>query len=252
MALGDWQRALGQLVAARAAGRDLGPVKDALAGLDLSDAERAWLHEVTESRGFALTSKVPRWWRDTRVRRSAKLTVRALGPQAEALIQDYMREVPNSTLFFVTEGLAFLEWVGARPVSSHVRAVARFEQAMWRLKQTPAPPSGGDVTLEAPLVRHPAAALIAFEAAPEDVLAALVSGLAPPEPTPGTHAILVAPGLPRAWRPATPEEAQAFRACEPAMTVHQLQSLPGVGADTVEGLLAAQALIPAGRLESPV
>ena len=38
MPLGDWQLALGQMVAARAAGRDA-TVTDLLAGLDLDDAE---------------------------------------------------------------------------------------------------------------------------------------------------------------------------------------------------------------------
>jgi len=244
MALSDWQRALGQLVEARASGRDLQPVKDSLAGLELRDTERAWLQEVTETRGFALTGRVPRWWRETRVRRSARLTLLALGREAEARIEEYVRAVPNFTLFFVAEGLSFLDWVGSIPVPPHVRAVARFEAAMWRMQQVPStPPSAVDVDLEEPLARHPAAALIAFDAAPEAVFGALLMGTALPEPTPQAHPVLVAPGLPRAWRPATAEEARAFLACEPAMRVRALHALPGVRADTIEGLLAAQALI---------
>lgn len=244
MGLSDWQKALGQLVVARAAGRDLQPVKDSLAGLELREEERAWLQEVTESRGFELTSRVPRWWRETRVRRSARLTRIALGPHAAALVEEYMRAVPNFTLFFVAEGLAFLDWVSARPVSPLVRALARFEAAMWRLKYVPSePPLGAvDGALEKPLARHPAAALIAFPAVPEAVFSALLMGHALPESTPEEHPVLVAPGLPRSWRPATPEEARAFLACEPAMTARDLQALPGVRSDTVEGLLAVQAL----------
>lgn len=243
MALRDWQRALGQLVQARSSGRDLQPVKDSLAGLELGDAERRWLHEVTESRGFALTSQVPRWWRETRVRRSARLTLRALGAEAEVWLSDYIREVPCFTLFFVAEGMSFFQWLDARPVSVHVRAVARFERAMWRLRQTPFQPSVEplDEALGGSLARHPAAELITFDAAPEAVLGALLVGAVPPEASPGEHVVLVAPGLPRAWRPATAEEARAFRACESAMKASELLSLSNVPLDTVKGLLAAQA-----------
>ena len=47
------------MVAARAAGRDAA-VTDLLAGLDLADAERAWLAGVRDTRGFGLTGFVPR------------------------------------------------------------------------------------------------------------------------------------------------------------------------------------------------
>jgi hypothetical protein len=108
MALRDWQLALGQMVAARAAGRDAA-VTDLLAGLDLDDAERAWLAGVRDTRGFGLTGFVPRWWRETRVRRAARLTVAALGDAAAGHLRDYLRAVPSFTLFFVPKGLAFID-----------------------------------------------------------------------------------------------------------------------------------------------
>lgn len=249
MALRDWQVGLGRLVEARSAGRESVSVQDMLAGLELEDAERAWLEQVTGTRGFALTSYVPRWWRKTRASRSARLTLAALGAEAEARFQDYQRAVLNFTLFFVPEGIAFLEYVDTLDVPAHVRAVARFERAMWnlRLSATPAPVSIPLVSAEGPLVRHPAAALIPFEAQPELLLGALLRGGPLPEPAAELQHALVAPGLPSLWRPATPEEARAFLACESPMPARALQSLPGVGSGTVEGLLAARALTCPGH-----
>ena len=222
MALRDWQAALGHLVEARAAGRP--PPAHALTSLDLEDAEQAWLGAVTRSRGFALTALVPRWWRETRVRRSARLTFAALGAEAPARLQDYLRAVPSFTLFFVPEGVAFLEYVEALSVPALVRAVARFERAMWRARLSERPadaPSGaladgaladGVLPDGAHLVRHADATVVAFEAPPDQVLAALVQGLPPPEPDGAVHHVLVAPGLPGLWRPATDAEARLFLA----------------------------------------
>lgn len=248
MALRDWQLALGQLVEARAAGRDPGPVRAALAGLELDDAERTWLADVTGTRGFALTSFVPRWWRDTRVARSARLTFAALGAQAHARLCDYQRAVPGFTLFFVPEGIAFIEYVETLDVPAVVHAVARFERAMWNLRlelparSAPGAPARLD---DGPVMRHPAAAVIAFEAAPDQVLAALLHGQPLPERAAEPHHALVAPGLPGLWRTATREEAVAFCACEPTITASALQALPGSGAAAVEGLWAAGALVGA-------
>jgi hypothetical protein len=247
MALRDWQVALGRLVEARSSGRELQSVLDALAGLELEDAERAWLREVTETPGFALTSYVPGWWRETRVRRAARLTFAALGAEAESRLRDYVRQVPCFTLFFVAEGLSFLEYVETLPVPAPVRAVARFERAVWALKQGAhrLGPRVDAVSPEEPLVRHPSAALVPFEAPPEVLLGALVAGAPRPSPTGDAHAALVAPGLPSLWRPATPEEARVFLACESARTAQELRCLAGVPADAVAGLLSARALLGA-------
>jgi len=221
VALRDWQAALGQLVEARAAGRPLPPAH-ALASLDLDDAERAWLSAVTQSRGFALTALVPRWWRETRVRRSARLTFAALGAEAPARLQDYLRAVPSFTLFFVPEGVAFLEYVAALSVPTHVRAVARFERAMWRARLSDRPatapssappddaPPDGALPDDARPMRHADATIVAFEAPPDQVLAALVQGLPLPEPDGAAHHVLVAPGLSGLWRPATDAEVRMF------------------------------------------
>jgi hypothetical protein len=63
------------------------------------------------------------------------------------------------------------------------------------------------------LERHPAAACIAFQAEPQAVLGAVLAGGALPGVEARQHPVLVAPGVPGLWRPATPEEARAFEAC---------------------------------------
>jgi hypothetical protein len=255
--LHDWQVALGRLVEARASGRFVEP--DALDGLRLDDAERAWLRGVATTRGFALTSLVPRWWRETRARRGARLTLAALGDEAEATLAAYRREVPNFTLFYVSEGLAFAAYVERTAPCARVRAVARFEQAMWSVRQDAAAEEApndatndgaNDATNDAAndvgassLRPHPAAAVIAFDAPAEPMLAALLAGAPLPAPTGARHHVLIAPGLPRRWREATAEEARVFHCCAPSATLEDLAAQPGSSVAMVAGLRAARALI---------
>jgi hypothetical protein len=193
--LPDWQAALGQLVEACAAGREPLPA-DALDGLALDDAERAWLDAVRRTPGFALTALVPRRWREIRLRRAGQLTLAALGPEAPAWLRDYQRAVPNFTLFVVPEGLAFLDYIAARPAAPHVHAIARFERAMWHAR----------------LAADTPPALLSFDAPPDRLLAALVQGAPLPDPDGARHHALVSPALPGLWRPATADEARAFLA----------------------------------------
>ena len=186
MALRDWQLALGQMVAARAAGRDAA-VTDLLAGLDLDDAERAWLAGVRDTRGFGLTGFVPRWWRETRVRRAARLTVAALGDAAAGHLRDYLRAVPSFTLFFVPKGLAFIDHVAALPVPELVHSVGRFERAMWLARFEPQRPP----------------TVIEFAAPPDLVLGAALQGQPLPAPSAELHFIVVDPGVAGRWRIAT-------------------------------------------------
>lgn len=198
MGLPDWQAALGQLVEARTAGRE--PLSaDALHGLALDDAERAWLDAVRRTAGFELTALVPRRWREIRLRRAGRLTLAALGPQAPAWMHDYQRAVPNFTLFVVPEGLAFFDYLEGRPAPPHVHAIARFERAMWHAR----------------LAADTPAALLSFDAPPDLLLAALVQGAPLPGPDGEIHHALVSPALPGLWRPATADEARAFVAGDP-------------------------------------
>jgi len=71
-------------------------------------------------------------------------------------------------------------------------------------------------------------------------LAALIQGEPLPTPAGEPHHVLVAPGVPGTWRPATRDQARAFAACEPAST---LRSLPGVSPASVDDLWAQRAVI---------
>jgi hypothetical protein len=193
MALRDWQLALGQMVAARAAGRDAA-VTDLLAGLDVDDAERAWLAGVRDTRGFGLTGFVPRWWRETRVRRAARLTVGALGDAAAGHLRDYLRAVPSFTLFFVPKGLAFIDYVAALPVPELVHSVGRLERAMWLARFEPQRPP----------------TVIEFAAPPDLVLGAALQGQPLPAPSAELHFIVVDPGVAGRWRIATADDVAAL------------------------------------------
>lgn len=249
MALRDWQSALGQLVEARASGRELQPVLDTLGKLELDEAERAWLRKVVDSRGFALTGYVPSWWRDLRVRRCAKLTMGALRETRDAVLRAYLRATPCTTLFFVSEGLTFLEYVMATTAQPHVRAVAEFERALWVLQRDasgPLPPVREPAPGEL-LARSPGASLVTFEAAPETILGALVSGAPLPEGASEPHAVLIAPGVPRRWRPATAEEARVFAACATPAEPEAVAALPDVTPEAIRSLLSAGAVVPQAR-----
>ncbi|MFL5347963.1 MAG: hypothetical protein ACJ8AT_24490 [Hyalangium sp.] len=245
MALRDWQNALGQLVEARASGRDLPPVLETLDGLELEEKDRAWLRRVAGTPGFELTAYVPRWWRHTRVMRSARFTLAALRESREEVLRTYLRATPCTTLFFVSEGLSFLEYVIRTTALPHVRAVAEFEQALWALRReaSSAPSSPQVLSSEDVLAPHPAATLVTFDASPEALLGALLTGSPLPQEPAEPHPVLVAPGLPRMWRPATSEEARAFAACAPSATAGALTALPDVSPEVLSALLAAGALI---------
>jgi hypothetical protein len=244
MALRDWQAALGQLVEARSSGRDADPVLASLEGRALTVEERRWLREVGGSPGFALTAEVPQWWRHQRVGRAARLTLMALGARADAVLREYLRDVPCFTLFFIAEGLSFLEYVARTVTAPHVRPVAELEHALWTVKLA-APVGGGTVPELAPgavLERHPAAACILFDAPPEAVLGALLKQAPLPEPEARSYPVLVAPGVPGLWRPATPEEASVFAAGAAGTPLDATGALPEGSADVVAALRMAGAL----------
>ncbi|ACY14133.1 hypothetical protein Hoch_1583 [Haliangium ochraceum DSM 14365] len=242
MGLREWQAALGGMVEAHASGRDPRAVLDTVDGL--SDGEQRWLRGVADTPGFELSSYVPRWWRKRRVTRSARLTLAALGGDAEDTWDRYRRAVPCSTLFFLAEALDFLAFVARTAERAHVRAVAELERALLALQQ--AALEGEllevDQTSEEQLERHPLAALVAFQAPAEAVLGALVTGAVMPAEQATPQWVLVAPKLPRRWRPATPQEAHAFQVCEPATERKTLETLPETAPEAVASLLAAAAL----------
>ena len=210
MPLADLQRALGALVAARAAG---GPGTAGVpVDLDLTVEERAWLRNLTGSPGFQVTCDIQRWWRETKLRWTARLTLAAFGREEQSdVIAEYLSAVPCASLFFATETSAFLEYVArARAERPHLAAIARFERALLRAREAEIEPVALDVGHQDAVHAHPAASMVEFAAPPERLLGALLARQPLPPVESAPFPILVAPGLSHLWRPATLDEVRAF------------------------------------------
>jgi hypothetical protein len=123
--------------------------------------------------------------------------------------------------------------------------VAEFERALWLLQRADPSvrPLPQELSFEEVLAPHAAAALVTFDAPVEVVLSAVLTQAPLPEGPAVPHAVLIAPRLPRTWRPASPEEARVFIACTPGASVQALLDLPGVGPEQISSLLEAGALV---------
>jgi hypothetical protein len=174
MTLAGWQLALVELVGGQ-------PPGDAA----LSPAERSWLAAVCGAPGFEVTTQVRQWWRRFRVASCAPLTLEVLGPARDDVLDGYLVAFPQPTSFYVREATRFLGYATATGSGAHLASVAAFESAMLRAAQG-----------------QPAAEpLVAFQAPPQAVLAALISGSSPPEPHPTRQWwLLVSPELPQLCR----------------------------------------------------
>ena len=215
--LADLQRALGALVAARAAGR--AGASGVPVDLDLTVEEREWLGRLTGSPGFQVTCDIQRWWRETKLRWTTRLTLAALGREEQGdVIAEYLAAVPCASLFFATEASAFLDYVArARGERPHLAAIARFERALLRAREAeiePAEPQPGALggCVQDAIHAHPAASMVEFAAPPERLLGALLARQPLPPVESDRFPILVAPGLTHLWRPATLDEARVFEA----------------------------------------
>src|SRR5262249_49458773 len=129
MPLADLQSALGTLVSTHAAAGSMTPaMHESLNQLDLNESERNWLRSLPEAPGFKVTCAIQRWWRETRLRGTARLTLSALGPnQATECINQFLSTNPCVSLFFVPETLSFLSFVADAFEHPHLSAIARFE-----------------------------------------------------------------------------------------------------------------------------
>ncbi|HEX8999498.1 MAG TPA: hypothetical protein VGB07_06335 [Blastocatellia bacterium] len=240
MPLRDLQTALGSMLTAQAASQT---TVLPLGNLNLTAQERTWLTQLIGAPGFEITCYIQRWWRETKLRWTARLTlaaIRAAEPNKEAeVLRSYLDATPLSSLFFTPEAVGFLEFA-AREAGTlpHVADIARFEQALLLVKD--AALQFAEKTDEAEeqnfdelppdmrLAPHPAATLLEFAAPPEELLGALVAGHRLPPARVERFPILIAPGLPHLWRPATPEEARIFAACQMTATLGNLRTLtPG-------------------------
>jgi hypothetical protein len=229
MPLRDLQTALGTLVLARASGVQPAATWPSLDGISLSADERVWLKQLVGSPGFEVTCHIQRWWRETRLKYAAPLTLAALVlDHHREILHEYLDANAPPSLFFAPEALQFLDFaIDRAPEQSHLRAIARFERAI-RVAAEAALMSSGQtdevVNLRPtqPIKQHPAASLVEFASPPERVLGVLLTGEPLPPLDGQSHLILVAPGLPYWWRPATTDEARLFNLCQSSITVEQV------------------------------
>jgi hypothetical protein len=196
-----------------------------------------------------LTCTIQRWWRQMRLQQTVRLTLAALPPARRLqVVQAYIATVPCTSLFFIPEALQFLDFV-LHTVAGvpHLDAIARFERALLcaREAEDTSVHTSPDVTALLPsqaLYRHQAAALISFSAPPEQLLHALLQGLPVLAPDNREYAVLVTPHLPHYWRPATPDEAHLFLACQAPTTVERLCTAVEHPARPLQALIDAGAL----------
>ena len=219
--------------------------------LSLTAAERDWLDQLQDTPGFNVTCYIQRWWRETKLNWTTRLTLAALGPeQADAALKAYLETTPCPSLFFTPEALGFLDFVsgtGKWAESPHLVEIARFERALLIAKEAAQQSAGrqsGDNELPscARLSPHPAAALLEFAAPAAELLGALVGGRPLPPATAKRFPILIAPGLAYLWRPASADEARLFTRCQNAVSIEDLRALVPDPATTLRRLLSAGAL----------
>jgi hypothetical protein len=233
MPLLELQTALATLVTWRAStDQSATTVLPSLAGLNLTVDEQAWLAQLSGTPGFDATCYIQRWWRETKLRWTTRLTLAALGAeQGTALLKAYLNITPCASLFFTPEAVGFLDFVAHETITlPHVAEIAQFERAMIVVRDAAHQFNAQKVAAyelepDQQLAPHPAAALLAFAAPPEELLGALVQSQPLPPARRERFPILIAPGLPHLWRPAAPIEVQLFNACQPVATVASLRAL---------------------------
>lgn len=183
MPLAELQAALGTMIAEQAAtGCVSSTTQTAIRNLPLTPAEQDWLQALLTQAGFRVSCDIQRWWRETRLRETARLTLAALGKeQTDSQLATYLSTHLCHSLFFLPETLRFLQFVAAHTTQPLVRAVAQFERALLRVSET----------MEE--------AWIEFCAPPEEVLAAVLQGKPLPTPTTERYEVLVSAHLPQLW-----------------------------------------------------
>ena len=194
MPLADFQAALGTMVAVGATAQPLPNAQ-----LNLSHEEAAWLGSLPDAPGFKVTCAIQRWWRETRLRSLARLTMAALGAeQAAQFLTTYLQANLCTSLFFLPETLAFLRFVESHTDNPQLAAIARFEGALLLAKEEATQPHSLD---------EPTTIYIEFAAPPEEILTALLQGLPLPAPRAERFPVWVSSALPHFWCPVTCDEA---------------------------------------------
>ena len=184
MPLAELQTALGVMIAEHAAaGGVSAATQTVIRQLALTPTEQAWLQALPAQPGFRVSCDIQRWWRETRLRETARLTLAALGTaQAAAQLATYLSAHLCHSLFFLPETLRFLQFVGAHTTQPLVRAIAQFEHALLQVEEAAAEETW-----------------IEFCAPPEEVLAAVLQEKPLPAPTSKQFTVLVSASLPQLW-----------------------------------------------------
>jgi hypothetical protein len=253
MPLSDLQTALGIMVTTKAVAMDNYAETPNFDNLRLTTSERDWLTQLAHTPGFNVTCYIQRWWRETKLSWTARLTMAALGPELTTeAIKGYLKATPCPSLFFTPEALGFLDYVlnGANSdftMRPHLAEIARFERALLIAKEAAQQSAFGQAVepesrSEALISLHPAAALLEFSTPPEELLGALVEGRPLPPASNTLYPVLVAPGLAYLWRPASADESNLFTCCRKSTSINELRlSIPDL-TPTLNRLLSVCAL----------
>jgi hypothetical protein len=168
--------------------------------------------------------------------------------QRRQLVGEWVDRGGGTNSFFAAEADAFLDFLAPRlPNPSHALSLCRFEQAALRVEQVAArfvPPAAAPLDDETRRLRTGRqAALVAFYAEPDQLLAAL-DGNAPLPPVSETmFPVLVAPGLSGLARPAEITEAALWQSLERSAGVSELLR-DGHSRETIQMFLALGAAEP--------
>jgi hypothetical protein len=245
LSLEDWQRGFGQMVsdgASRGLNDDM--VTLVHPGLCLTDKELNWLQICATTAGFEVTCTIQRRWRRLRLLKSCKLTVALLGRErSEKMIELFTNYQPLRSMYFITEAIEFLQFV-AKYVNNnpHERTVVKFERALLMASDARAIEnwnSASDGIKSLVLQKNPASAVVLFPCSPEVFISALHFGTEFPAYI-HDWPVLVAPGLPELWRPATDEEVTILSYTSVSSTKLDQQA---VSERSVYDLMLAGALI---------
>lgn len=201
MALSDWQQNFARLVTSP-------PGTPAHLTGELTEAERAWLTQLADSRGFMVSRLLQRRRRKECLREHARLTVSAAGRAGEGdLVEAYLDSFPSPAPLATLEAIRFLDMVTAHTDDHLVASLAKFERAivdaaeerMRRSDDLPEPSIDPDVMLRL----HPWR-VIMMPARAEDVIVSVALGEA--LPLLDRNPVIVGPGLPSLWREASRAE----------------------------------------------
>ncbi len=196
MPLAEIQTALGIMVASHAAAGQLSlTTQTQLDALSLTKVEYDWLASLPKAQGFQVTCDIQRWWRETRLRETARLTLAAMGAeQAHTMITAYLSAHLCNSLFFLPETLSFLSFVLDQSNYPHLSSVAQFERALLLAREEAARNAEGGIQTATETT-------VTFAAPPEEVLAALLQGYALPKGSTGGFPVLVSAKLKHFWQP---------------------------------------------------